>query len=103
MYEDDVEFDDGEADYDAEQWAEGEIEEGEDPDRGADPDETDEEYARRVFANPGGNSSLRAAGPGNPRDLPCPTCKRPNMLTPADRRLGYQCDSCADQAEGPGY
>jgi hypothetical protein len=64
-------------------------------------DMDDDTYASRVFANAG--SALRAAGPGNPRDLPCPTCKRPNLLTPADRARHYQCDRCADQAEGGGY
>jgi len=51
------------------------------------------------FANPGGNSSLRASTRSNPRNLPCPTCGEPNRLTPADRRAGYQCDSCANQCE----
>ena len=51
-----------------------------------------------AFANPG--SALRAASPSNPRNLPCPTCGQPNRLTPADKRLGYQCDECADRAEG---
>lgn len=51
------------------------------------------------FADPGGNSALRAATPRNPRNLPCPTCKQPNRLTPADRAQGYQCDDCADRAE----
>lgn len=51
------------------------------------------------FADPGGNSALRAASKSNPRNLPCPTCKRKNMLTPADRALGYQCDICADACE----
>lgn len=55
------------------------------------------------FANPGGNSALRAASASNPRTLPCPTCGRKNRLTPADKALGYQCDSCADRAEGGGY
>ena len=50
------------------------------------------------FANEG--SSLRASSRNNPRNLPCPTCGEPNRLTPADRRAGYQCDSCANQAEG---
>lgn len=52
------------------------------------------------FADPGGRSALRRATADNPRDLPCPTCGEPNVLTPADRALGYQCDSCADRAEG---
>lgn len=51
------------------------------------------------FAEPGGRSALRAARKGNPRNLPCPTCHARNRLTPADRALGYQCDSCADKAE----
>jgi hypothetical protein len=54
------------------------------------------------FADPGGNSALRAATPTNPRNLPCPTCGRENMLTPIDRRRGYCCDICANEAEG-GY
>lgn len=54
------------------------------------------------FAQPGGRSALRAARETNPRNLPCPTCKRHDMLTPADVRQGYQCDLCADAEEG-GY
>lgn len=54
------------------------------------------------FADPGGRSALRAAGKGNPRNRSCPNCKRRNVLTPADVARGYQCDSCADAAEG-GY
>lgn len=55
------------------------------------------------FADPGGNSALRAATKNNPRNLPCPTCGQPNRLTPADKRAGYQCDQCADRDEGGGY
>jgi len=55
------------------------------------------------FADPGGDSALRAATPSNPRNLPCPNCGRENMLTPADRQLGYQCDICADALERGGY
>lgn len=47
-------------------------------------------------------SALRRATKDNPRNLPCPTCEEPNRLTLADRRRGYQCDSCADRDEG-GY
>lgn len=54
------------------------------------------------FADPGGRSALRAASPGNPRNLPCPTCGRKNALTRKDRQLGYQCNQCADRAEGRG-
>lgn len=61
--------------------------------------EDDDEDDRSMFADPGGESALRAAGPGNPRNLPCPTCGRENMLTPADRMHGYQCDFCANEAE----
>jgi hypothetical protein len=57
------------------------------------------EYFDCEFADPGGNSALRAATPTNPRNLPCPTCEEPNRLTPKDVALGYQCDRCADQAE----
>jgi len=54
------------------------------------------------FQDPGGRSALRRATKRNPRNQPCPTCKRPNMLTPADVRQGYQCDRCADADEGVG-
>lgn len=50
------------------------------------------------FADPGGNSALRAGV----RNLPCPTCKQPNRLTAKDKKLGYQCDPCADRAERGG-
>jgi len=64
-------------------------------------DYTQEEWNDLVetFADPGGNSALRAATKSNPRNKPCPTCKLPNKLTPKDVQLGYQCDSCADKAE----
>lgn len=62
----------------------------------------DDDY-RCDFAEPGGRSALRAARRGNPRNLPCPTCGAANRLTPADRALGYQCNACADRAEGFGY
>ena len=58
---------------------------------------------RSMFQDPGGNSALRRSSRRNPRNLPCPTCKEPNRLTPADARRGYQCDECADRAEGGGY
>jgi len=75
------EFDDEERDYD--------------PDAG----EWDSEYGVD-FADPGGRSALRAETPDNPRNLPCPTCREPNRLTPADVGRGYQCDECADALEG---
>uniref|UniRef100_A0A6M3LQX9 Uncharacterized protein n=1 Tax=viral metagenome TaxID=1070528 RepID=A0A6M3LQX9_9ZZZZ len=55
---------------------------------------------RSAYRDPGGTSALRRATRRNPRNLPCPTCKRPNMLTPADVRKGYQCDDCARLEEG---
>jgi hypothetical protein len=68
------------------------------------PQPSKESYTmdRNDFANPGGNSALRAASRRNPRNLPCPTCKQPNKLTPKDRAQGYQCDDCANAAEGFG-
>jgi len=51
------------------------------------------------FADPGGESALRAATISNPRNLDCPTCGVPNRLTPADRAAGYHCDSCANRLE----
>lgn len=54
---------------------------------------------KKMFAEPGGKSALRAASANNPRNLPCPNCGEPNRLTPKDRALGYQCNSCADRAE----
>jgi hypothetical protein len=53
---------------------------------------------RSEFANPG--SALRRSTKRNPRIHPCPTCKQPNKLTPADVSRGYQCDDCADRDEG---
>jgi len=65
--------------------------------------DTDKDYDWLIdgvgFAEPGGNSALRAATPDNPRNLPCPTCGEPNRLTPIDRQRGYQCDACADALE----
>lgn len=52
-----------------------------------------------TFADPGGVSALRAETLTNPRNLPCPTCREPNRLTPADSARGYQCDRCASAAE----
>lgn len=65
-------------------------------------EDDDFDYEDRCdFADPGGRSALRAASKSNPRNLPCPTCKALNRLTPADR--GYQCNACADRADGIGY
>jgi len=51
------------------------------------------------FRDPGGRSALWAGK----RKHPCPTCKRPNKLSDADVRRGYQCDACADRDEGYGF
>ena len=48
------------------------------------------------FAHPGGKSALRRGK----RIYPCPTCGRKNQLTAEDKRRGYQCDRCANAAEG---
>ena len=63
-------------------------------------DDYDDEDGGCDFAQPGSGSALRRAKKGNPRNLPCPTCGAKNRLTPADRARGYQCDTCADRAEG---
>lgn len=63
----------------------------------------DEEFTGEPeFADEGGNSALRASSPSNPRNLPCPCCRRPNLLTPADRARGYRCDWCAERVENGG-
>jgi DNA-directed RNA polymerase subunit RPC12/RpoP len=54
------------------------------------------------FADPGGQSSLRAETRSNPRIYACPTCGEPNRLTKIDVQRHYQCDECADRAEGRG-
>jgi len=61
-------------------------------------DDYGDDYGRRRFRNPGGRSALY---PGR-RQFPCPTCGRPNQLTSRDKAAGYQCDHCADAAEGYG-
>lgn len=52
-----------------------------------------------MFADPGGNSALRAVTEYNPRNQSCPTCHTENVLTPADVALFYQCDRCANELE----
>lgn len=59
-----------------------------------------EDHDREMFADPGGRSALRAVTKKNPRNLPCPNCGAKNRITAADRQHGYQCDECADRAEG---
>ena len=64
----------------------------------------DDEWADRVerFADPGGTSALHPESRDNPRIYPCPTCGREGMLTQKDLNAGYQCDICANAAEGFG-
>lgn len=71
----------------------------EDADRDYDEDRAD----RQEFADFTGRSALRRETAKNPRNLPCPTCKRSDMLTPKDVAEGYQCDACADHDEGCGF
>jgi len=52
----------------------------------------------RRFRDPYGKSSLH---PGK-RIYPCPTCGEPKRLTKKDKASGYQCDECANRAEGYG-
>ena len=56
------------------------------------------EFMVQRFRDPGGRSALH---PGE-RKFPCPNCGRENALTAADVQAGYQCDPCADAAEGHG-
>ena len=80
-------------DYDDDRW-----------EPGYDPGPDDDYLIDGVgFADPGGDSALRAETPRNPRNLPCPTCGHPNRLTPLDVKRGYQCNRCADRAERGGY
>jgi hypothetical protein len=51
------------------------------------------------FQDPGGKSALRRSTKKNPRNRPCPTCHKPNRLTPIDVKRGYQCNECADRLE----
>lgn len=66
----------------------------------SDADYGESDFYRDEFENPGGRSALRRATKNNRRNLPCPNCGKKNRLTPRDRQLGYQCDECADRAEG---
>ena len=63
----------------------------------------DDDDDRSMFADPGGNSALRRASRGNPRNRSCPTCKTRNVLTRVDRARGYQCNVCADRDEQGGF
>jgi ribosomal protein L37AE/L43A len=62
------------------------------------PDDDDDEVDYDRFAQKG--SALHSADKNNPRDQDCPTCGEENVLTRRDVAKGYQCDTCADRAEG---
>lgn len=81
------------------------VEDEDEDEDGLDPEWGDEDYLDDdiQFADPGGRSALRAASKDNLRNLPCPTCGEPDMLTPEDMARGYQCDPCADKAERGGW
>ena len=64
---------------------------------------TYEDDSRNDFQDPGGSSALRRVTRRNPHNRPCPTCEQPNRLTAKDVQLGYQCDECANRAEGGGW
>lgn len=51
----------------------------------------------QTFAEPYIDSALKVASADISRNLPCPKCKRPNMLTPSDKNLGCRCNICADR------
>lgn len=59
-------------------------------------DEDERAYRHARFRNPGGESALH---PGARTD-PCPTCGEKDRLTKRDVAKGYQCDTCAERAEG---
>ena len=59
-------------------------------------DDEERSYMVRRFRDPGGKSALH---PGK-RTRKCPSCGKKNALTAADVAAGYQCDECANKAEG---
>lgn len=67
------------------------------PDWDGDHDPDSPAYRQWRFAGPA--TALHRPRKGNPRNLPCPTCKQPNLLTRKDQEAGYQCDACADRDE----
>lgn len=94
------EYDDyGYNDYDYDDFDDEDDDDGEEDDLRDDDDGSLDGEGDCDFADPGGTSALRRATRTNPRNLPCPTCKEPNVLTPKDRQLGYQCNRCADRCE----
>lgn len=58
-------------------------------------DDFDQDYDA-PFRDPGGNSALRCGE----LEFDCPTCGAEKALTQADVARSYQCNQCADRAEG---
>ncbi len=114
----DIQFDEPpEQVWETDEWHVNQREADDYRDEGEDLDDEDDEYEEIDYTDPyyeamgymadgtrfaSEGSALRAAMPDNPRNRPCPTCGRENVLTPADVARHYQCDACADQAEA-GY
>ena len=69
---------------------------------GSDPDYEDEDYLIDGVGFANERSALRAETLNNPRIYSCPNCNEENVLTRIDVQHGYQCDQCADRAEGLG-
>lgn len=69
---------------------------------GFDDDDDGPDFGGLMFADPSGTSAIRAATATNPRNLPCPDCGEPDMLTPLDVACGYCCNRCANRNEGMG-
>lgn len=62
------------------------------------PDYDDDGFNPNRFRQSG--SALHPGTKDDPIDQPCPTCGEEDVLTRRDVAKGYQCDTCADRAEG---
>jgi len=62
-----------------------------------------DDYDGPDFADPGGAQCTEGGEQAQPAQSAVSDCGKKNRLTPADRAQGYQCDTCADQAERGGY
>lgn len=58
----------------------------------------DDDFNPKRFRQSG--SALHPGTEDDPIDQPCPTCGEEDVLTRRDVAKGYQCDTCADRAEG---
>lgn len=92
-------------DMDAHIEREGEFDEsfGDDPDDDSDiEDGVDDDFDDHngfEFTIPCCDSNIRDATPDRPRNLPCPTCCKPERLSAAEIVAGYECDECAHRVE----